>query len=307
MIFEKLIIPVDQVKDINKKTGDQKRSAIIRRVFNQLVYHPIKPDSGIGKTIVKSVEEKGYDDSVNLFLQYAANITKKGNLCNEVSYEHADLIYNLIINRTISKSQIASSVWLYNANAYSGDAFKIKALALLTSKDANKWGDPKTAPIRNILSTNNVDKIKTMLNNWQTGQGVDSVSGKDDDIITLGSFIGYDESDEVEDVVEKLSDIIVYVYGERSHDAENALLDVLQSKYELEYLMDAELKEKTEKYAGRALYSFLKGTMKDKDRESGSRPIKMKSNDMLRIVRDSYERGMSVDDFLSELKKKLGA
>lgn len=122
------------------------------------------------ETLLDSMETYGTDTAQNKFLQYV--VTKSG-VPFHMKQGQPYLIYKLLDNAeaNIVTGAAAQKSWLYTPNSYNGSDFKIKALAFLSSRDAEKYGNLKTRPTQEILNTTDDELIKTLLSNWQTKDG----------------------------------------------------------------------------------------------------------------------------------------
>lgn len=173
ILLEKNILSAEEASELLTKRGNDKtkflKSKIQERFGND-------PDYNVYfEVLLDSMEEYGTDTAQNRFLQYI--VTKGGTPFNMKSSQPY-LIYSILNNAeaNVTTGAAAKSSWLYNPNSYNGSDFKIKALAFLSSKDAENYGDPKTKPTQKILNTTDDTEIETLLSNWQTKDGTQTNS-----------------------------------------------------------------------------------------------------------------------------------
>ena len=174
-------------------------------------------------TLIDSMETYGTDTAQNKFLQYI--VTKSGVPFN-MKQSQPYLIYKLLDNAesNVVTGAAAQKSWLYNPNSYNGSDFKIKALAFLSSKDAERYGDLKARPTQKILNTTDDELIKTLLSNWQTKDGEQEAKRHrySNSKSSSRSPFSKDSKEVAEDKAQKL-ELIKNIYSSNVNDIASAI------------------------------------------------------------------------------------
>ena len=168
ILLEKNILSSKEADELLTKSGSAKSKYLAAKAKEKFENDPDFPV--YSEVLVDSMEHYGTDTAQNRFLQYI--VTKNGTPFN-MKRGQPYLIYNILNNAeaNVTTGAVAKSSWLYNPNSYNGSDLKLKALAFLSSKDAARYGDPKTKPTQKILNTTDDAEIETILSNWQTKDG----------------------------------------------------------------------------------------------------------------------------------------
>lgn len=215
-LLEKNILSKAESAELLTKSGKDKTDYlryIARKNFKN------DPDYNVyEETLIDSMERYGTDTAQNKFLQYI--VTKSGVPFN-MKQNQPYLIYKLLDNAesNVVTGAAAQKSWLYNPNSYNGSDFKIKALAFLSSKDAEKYGNLKDRPTQKILNTTDDELIKTMLSNWQTKDGEQEKrhSRSSSSKSSSTSLFNKDSKKVAEDKAQKL-ELIKNIYSSNTKD-----------------------------------------------------------------------------------------
>lgn len=168
ILVEKNLLSAKETDELLTKRGSDKTKYLASKAKEKFGNDP---DYDVySDVLVDSLEQYGTDTAQNKFLQY---IVTKSAIPFNMQKSQPYLIYNILNNAeaNVTTGAAAKSSWLYNPNAYNGSDFKLKALAFLSSKDAENYGDLKTKPTQKILNTTDDSEIETLLSNWQTKDG----------------------------------------------------------------------------------------------------------------------------------------
>lgn len=178
MIFEKLIIDQQRLDEINKMSRTQRLESI-KEILQDSQYIPNQGQlKNYFDYLVGEVDSRGFDTADNPILAFAIN--NKGG--NPITREQAALLQNLAIQNVLDKQLIENtSSWLYNPRAYDGSGYKIKALVFLTNKNQySRYGENPEGIIQEIMQTSDDERIKELLDNWQTRDGERSRRSSED-------------------------------------------------------------------------------------------------------------------------------
>lgn len=127
------------------------------------------------QVLMASVREDGYDTKTNPFLTYAkviqnSEVPKMGMDAIPAWQAMRELLKSGKYKATEASLKNNFSQWIINPRAYQADdpAYKVKALAFLTSERAGHYGPMESRPVRDVMRSMSKSQIGTLLNNWQT-------------------------------------------------------------------------------------------------------------------------------------------
>lgn len=236
MITEKLIISQQKLDEINKMDRTE-RIKTIKSILSDPKYIPNQSQLKNYLTyLVKEVDARGFDTIDNPLLIFATN--NKGG--NPITEEQASLIQQLALKNILNKQLLENTAsWLYNPRAYEGSPYKIKALVFLTNKNQySKYGDNPEGLIQEIIQTNDDERIKELLDNWQTREEersrTNTRKAKDsDDIRDAGSLLTTKEALRKKDALKQVladgtQDNLLTDWIKKNIDVRDNVVDILR-------------------------------------------------------------------------------
>lgn len=236
MITEKLIISQQKRDELNKMDRTE-RIKTIKSILNDPQYIPNQSQlKNYLNYLVKEVDRRGFDTIDNPLLIFAIN--NKGG--NPITEEQASLIQQLALQNVLDKQLLENNAsWLYNPRAYKGSPYKIKALVFLTNKSQySKYGDNPEGLVQEIIQTDNDERIKELLDNWQTREGERSRTNTrrykdEDDVKNADNLLTTKEALRKKDALKQVladgtQDNLITDWIKKNIDARDNAVDILR-------------------------------------------------------------------------------
>lgn len=150
--------------------------------------------------VISSIAKKGTDLGRNPFLKYVRVIAETDVPIKRLTRDSLNVLEAAFDNKEIFPQNVNLKNnrygWMSDSQAYTADDpdYKVKALVLLTSKKASKYGELDTIPIPDVVKSTKKKEIVQLLSNWQTKDGdpedVKDAPGKDAEAPAAGEESG---------------------------------------------------------------------------------------------------------------------
>lgn len=174
ILYETLLIPNDQIRDLNKLNGNDLVNGIIDALKNNFDKYSeyigtSNRNTNILSDIVGSIREYGWDIDTNKYLNFISALRDKGVKLNRDEFVLGAQILQQNPNLNTSKHP-----YFLDKNSYS-PLYKIKALSFLSGKNASKYGDNPQEAMEDIKNMSTQEEIENYLSNWQTKSGEERI------------------------------------------------------------------------------------------------------------------------------------